>query len=153
MVTFSKRRQGLFKKASEYAAKTGSQVAILVFSPAGKPYMHGSPCFDTVVQKFMQGDKMNGGDGVGVGGGGGDEAGVGSDVEGMFSGLEERMRSCESVEELMEVRSMLEKMRDKVLQRLNDVRKDVNYSMQEDDFTVSLYEDDFVASLLEDVQE
>ncbi|KAK3206731.1 hypothetical protein Dsin_020777 [Dipteronia sinensis] len=86
MVTFSKRRQGLFKKAREYASKTSSQVAILVFSPAGKPYVHGSPCFDTVIEKFMQGDKigdtMNGGGGGG--GAGGDEAGVGSDVEEMI---------------------------------------------------------------------
>ncbi|XP_070003264.1 agamous-like MADS-box protein AGL28 [Nicotiana sylvestris] len=36
MVTFSKRRKGLFKKAVELQSKTsGTQVAILVFSPTG----------------------------------------------------------------------------------------------------------------------
>ncbi|KAK2643025.1 hypothetical protein Ddye_024788 [Dipteronia dyeriana] len=161
MVTFSKRRQGLFKKAGEYATKTGSQVAILVFSPAGKPYVYGSPCFDTLLEKFIQGDKIDdtmNGDGAGVGEGrGGDEAGVGRDVEEMFSRLEERMGNCESVEELMEVRGMMEKMRDKVLKRLNDVREDVNI-VQNDVNVNNMHEDvtvdsgdDFVASLFEGV--
>ncbi|XP_019237490.1 PREDICTED: MADS-box transcription factor 23-like [Nicotiana attenuata] len=42
MVTFSKRRKGLFKKAVELESKTsGVQVAVLVFSPTGKPYTCG----------------------------------------------------------------------------------------------------------------
>ncbi|KAK3206898.1 hypothetical protein Dsin_020944 [Dipteronia sinensis] len=102
------RRQGLFKKANEYAVKTSSQIAILVFSPANKPILHGSP---TAIEKFMHedgyqdgvniGDMMNGG---GEGGGRGrDKAGGRSDVEHMFLGFEERMRSYESAEELIEV--------------------------------------------------
>ncbi|KAK3002698.1 hypothetical protein RJ639_019937 [Escallonia herrerae] len=53
MVTFSKRRRGLFKKAHELHTKTGAEVAILVFSPAGNPYSHGEPSFDATVDKFM----------------------------------------------------------------------------------------------------
>ncbi|KAK2965351.1 hypothetical protein RJ640_013814 [Escallonia rubra] len=49
MVTFSKRRRGLFKKAHELHTKTGAEVAILVFSPAGNPYSHGEPSFDATV--------------------------------------------------------------------------------------------------------
>ena len=38
MVTFSKRRAGLFKKAHELSQLCGATVAVLVFSPAGKPF-------------------------------------------------------------------------------------------------------------------
>lgn len=41
MVTFSKRRKGLFKKAEELHSKTGANVAIIVLSPAGRPYVYG----------------------------------------------------------------------------------------------------------------
>ena len=41
MVTFSKRRKGLFKKAEALQTLTGANVAIFVFSPAGKPYSCG----------------------------------------------------------------------------------------------------------------
>ncbi|KAJ8540263.1 hypothetical protein K7X08_030182 [Anisodus acutangulus] len=41
MVTFSKRRKGLFKKASQLESMTGARVAIVVFSPTGKPYTCG----------------------------------------------------------------------------------------------------------------
>ncbi|KAG5626287.1 hypothetical protein H5410_011505 [Solanum commersonii] len=41
MVTFSKRRKGLFKKAKELEFMTGSRVASVVFSPTGRPYTCG----------------------------------------------------------------------------------------------------------------
>uniref|UniRef100_M1C1S3 Mads box protein n=1 Tax=Solanum tuberosum TaxID=4113 RepID=M1C1S3_SOLTU len=41
MVTFSKRRKGLFKKAKELESMTGSRVASVVFSPTGRPYTCG----------------------------------------------------------------------------------------------------------------
>ena len=41
MVTFSKRRKGLFKKAEELRSKTGAKVGILVISASGKPYPYG----------------------------------------------------------------------------------------------------------------
>ncbi|KAK3210893.1 hypothetical protein Dsin_015599 [Dipteronia sinensis] len=145
MVTFSKRRQGLFKKARDYAAKTGSQVAILVFSPAGKPFVHGSRSFDDVIERFMVEMGQDGGGGSGggdvadgpvvergqdSGGGGGDVAGGGGDIEEFFTVLEERMSRCESVEELMEMRGELEKIRDRVLERI---------IKQEDDFVASFF--------------
>ncbi|PKI33914.1 myocyte-specific enhancer factor 2D-like [Punica granatum] len=40
-VTFTKRRQGLFNKASELEVLCGARVGILTFSPAGKPYPFG----------------------------------------------------------------------------------------------------------------
>ncbi|XP_016510944.2 uncharacterized protein LOC107828188 [Nicotiana tabacum] len=42
MVTFSKRRKGLFKKAGELESMTGSRVAAVVFSPTGRPYTCGN---------------------------------------------------------------------------------------------------------------
>ncbi|KAM3377356.1 hypothetical protein P3S68_009769 [Capsicum galapagoense] len=44
-VTFSKRRAGLFKKASELCTLCGAEIAIVVFSPgkANKVYSFGHP--------------------------------------------------------------------------------------------------------------
>ena len=41
-VRFSKRRSGLFKKAFELALLCDAEVALLVFSPAGKLYEYSS---------------------------------------------------------------------------------------------------------------
>ncbi|VFQ77165.1 unnamed protein product [Cuscuta campestris] len=43
-ICFTKRRQGLFKKAGDLCRQyPGTSVAALVFSPAGKPYIFGDP--------------------------------------------------------------------------------------------------------------
>ncbi|KAL5772000.1 hypothetical protein ACOSQ2_011925 [Xanthoceras sorbifolium] len=55
-VTFSKRRNGLFKKANELATLCAAQVAIVVFSPGGKPFSFGHPSVDVVSQRFMNQD-------------------------------------------------------------------------------------------------
>ena len=52
-VTFSKRRSGLFKKASELCTLCGVEIAILVFSPANKPFSFGHPGFDSVADRFL----------------------------------------------------------------------------------------------------
>ncbi|KAI0515800.1 hypothetical protein KFK09_008468 [Dendrobium nobile] len=52
-VCFSKRRQGLFKKASELSTLCGVEVAVIVFSPAGKPYFFGQPSVDHVLNHFL----------------------------------------------------------------------------------------------------
>ncbi|CAI9100085.1 OLC1v1037010C1 [Oldenlandia corymbosa var. corymbosa] len=51
-VTFSKRRKGLFKKASELCTRTGSELAVVVFSPGSKVYSFGSPSVDQVLEKY-----------------------------------------------------------------------------------------------------
>ncbi|KAI3939888.1 hypothetical protein MKW98_029664 [Papaver atlanticum] len=53
-VTFSKRRKGLFKKATELSVLTGAQVALIAFSPAGKPYVCGNP--DLLLDRFVNGE-------------------------------------------------------------------------------------------------
>lgn len=55
-VTFSKRRTGLFKKANELATLCGAEVAIVVFSPGGKPFSFGHPNFDSVADRFLNQD-------------------------------------------------------------------------------------------------
>ncbi|KAJ4951023.1 hypothetical protein NE237_027855 [Protea cynaroides] len=52
-VTFSKRRLGLFKKASELSTLCGAEVAILVFSQNGKVYSFGHPHVNPIVDKYL----------------------------------------------------------------------------------------------------
>ncbi|XP_019433133.1 PREDICTED: agamous-like MADS-box protein AGL62 [Lupinus angustifolius] len=52
-VTFSKRRNGLFKKASELCTLCSAQVALVVFSPANKVFSFGDPCVDTIVDRYQ----------------------------------------------------------------------------------------------------
>ncbi|KAJ4828147.1 hypothetical protein Tsubulata_005022 [Turnera subulata] len=52
-VTFSKRRAGLFKKASELCTLCGVEIAITVFSPANKAFSFGHPDVDSVMERFL----------------------------------------------------------------------------------------------------
>ncbi|XP_051133582.1 agamous-like MADS-box protein AGL62 [Andrographis paniculata] len=52
-VTFSKRRSGLFKKASELCTLCGADIAVVVFSPAGKVFSFGHPNVDSVVDRLL----------------------------------------------------------------------------------------------------
>ncbi|CAA0823106.1 Agamous-like MADS-box protein AGL62 [Striga hermonthica] len=53
LVTFSKRRKGLFRKAGELSVLSGSEIAILVHSPAGKIFAFGTPTVDAVVCRLQ----------------------------------------------------------------------------------------------------
>ncbi|CAK8578165.1 unnamed protein product [Lathyrus sativus] len=54
---FSKRRQGLYKKASELSVLCGARVGLLGFSPGGNPFAFGSPSFQVVIDEyFHEGD-------------------------------------------------------------------------------------------------
>nr|QWX93778.1 MADS-box protein 39 [Cunninghamia lanceolata] len=52
-VCFSKRMMGIFKKASELSIMCGAEIAIIVYSPAGKAFTFGSPDIDFVVDKYQ----------------------------------------------------------------------------------------------------
>ncbi|KAK4419870.1 Agamous-like MADS-box protein [Sesamum alatum] len=52
-VTFSKRRSGLFKKASELCTFCGVEIAIIVFSPAGKVLSFGHPNVESIIDRFL----------------------------------------------------------------------------------------------------
>ncbi|XP_026453060.1 agamous-like MADS-box protein AGL29 [Papaver somniferum] len=51
-VTFSKRRQGLFKKADELCRLTGADISLSVFSPSGKLFTFGCSNSDEVLYRF-----------------------------------------------------------------------------------------------------
>ena len=53
-VTLSKRRAGLFKKASELSTLCGANVAIVAFSPSNKVYACGHPSVESSVDKFVR---------------------------------------------------------------------------------------------------
>lgn len=52
-VTFSKRRAGLFKKASELCTLCGAETAIIIFSPGRKIYSFGHPCIESIIDRFL----------------------------------------------------------------------------------------------------
>ncbi|KAL2254529.1 agamous-like MADS-box protein AGL62 [Sesamum indicum] len=53
LVTFSKRRSGLFKKASELCILCGAEIAIVVFSPGKKVFSFGHPSVESVVERYL----------------------------------------------------------------------------------------------------
>lgn len=53
LVTFSKRRYGLFSKAAQLCTSSGAHIAIIVFSPHGRPYAFGHPSADAVIERFL----------------------------------------------------------------------------------------------------
>ncbi|XP_019176892.1 PREDICTED: agamous-like MADS-box protein AGL62 [Ipomoea nil] len=53
-VTFSKRRAGLFKKASELSTLCGADVGIIAFSPSEKKvFSFGHPSVEAVVERVL----------------------------------------------------------------------------------------------------
>ncbi|PHT64198.1 hypothetical protein T459_31868 [Capsicum annuum] len=52
-VTFSKRRSGLFKKASELCTLCGVEIAIIVFSPGHKVFSFGHPNVESLIDRFL----------------------------------------------------------------------------------------------------
>ncbi|XP_031097116.1 agamous-like MADS-box protein AGL29 [Ipomoea triloba] len=53
LVTFSKWRTGLFKKASEMSTLCGTEIAMVVFSPSAKPFSFSNPDMNTVLTKYF----------------------------------------------------------------------------------------------------
>lgn len=57
-VTFSKRRQGLFKKASELCILCDVHASIIVFSGAHKLFSFGHPDTDAIVNSYVNGTRQ-----------------------------------------------------------------------------------------------
>ncbi|PHT58204.1 hypothetical protein CQW23_00567 [Capsicum baccatum] len=53
-VAFSKRKNGLGKKAKEYSNLTGEDVGFILFTQARKPHSYGSPSIEKVIDKFHE---------------------------------------------------------------------------------------------------
>ncbi|KAL6991404.1 hypothetical protein U1Q18_009516 [Sarracenia purpurea var. burkii] len=54
LITFSKRRTGLYKKASELCILCGTELAILIFSPSGKPFSFAHPSIEVIAKRFLK---------------------------------------------------------------------------------------------------
>ncbi|KAK3220603.1 hypothetical protein Dsin_014573 [Dipteronia sinensis] len=52
-VTFSKRKKGLFSKASELCELCGAEVALVLFSPHLKPFTFGHPDVNEILQRYL----------------------------------------------------------------------------------------------------
>ncbi|CAO2835177.1 unnamed protein product [Amaranthus hypochondriacus] len=52
-VTFSKRRLGIFKKASEICTLCGVQAIIIVFSPGNRIFSFGHPNVESIVDRYL----------------------------------------------------------------------------------------------------
>ncbi|XP_009623634.1 agamous-like MADS-box protein AGL61 [Nicotiana tomentosiformis] len=52
-VSFSKRRNGVFKKANELVVMTGAEVGIIVFPLGNKPYSFGHPNVNETIDKYI----------------------------------------------------------------------------------------------------
>ncbi|PON50799.1 MADS-box transcription factor [Trema orientale] len=52
LITFSKRRAGIYKKASELVTLCGAEVGVVIFSPSGKPFSYGHPSIDAVSHRL-----------------------------------------------------------------------------------------------------
>ncbi|XVF40169.1 hypothetical protein PTKIN_Ptkin01aG0090000 [Pterospermum kingtungense] len=53
LITFSKRRSGIYKKASELSTLCGAEVGFIVFSPSGKPFSFGHPSIESIANRFL----------------------------------------------------------------------------------------------------
>nr|XP_028955714.1 agamous-like MADS-box protein AGL61 [Malus domestica] len=51
--TFSKRRKGLFRKATDLCCLTGATLAVIAFSPGNKPFLFGHPSAESVIDRFL----------------------------------------------------------------------------------------------------
>ncbi|XP_027769967.1 agamous-like MADS-box protein AGL62 [Solanum pennellii] len=53
-VSFSKRKKTLFEDAKKFATQTGADVALMLFSPGGKPYSCGSTSVEDIIENFLK---------------------------------------------------------------------------------------------------
>ncbi|XP_050104801.1 agamous-like MADS-box protein AGL29 [Malus sylvestris] len=52
--TFSERRDTLFREAEEICSRQpGSEMAVVVLSPANEPYAYGNPSVNKVLDRFL----------------------------------------------------------------------------------------------------
>lgn len=52
-ITFSKRKSGIYKKASELTTLCGAEVGVVIFSPSGKPFSFAHPSIDSISNRFL----------------------------------------------------------------------------------------------------
>ncbi|XP_010463147.1 PREDICTED: agamous-like MADS-box protein AGL61 [Camelina sativa] len=55
-ITFYRRKQKIYTKLSELSLLCGAAVGFLVYSNSGIPYTFGSPSFEVVAKRFLNGE-------------------------------------------------------------------------------------------------
>lgn len=124
--TFTKRRQGLFKKAKELVKRCDAQAAVITFSLAGNIFAFGHPSVDSVVNRYTAAPEQDeeaekkGEDGVV------DEETKEDEETGMFEVPVKDM----DMEELEKLNVAMEEMKKKVVDRINGI---VSSSKNEED--------------------
>ncbi|GAV60287.1 SRF-TF domain-containing protein [Cephalotus follicularis] len=53
LITFSKRRSGIYKKASELITLCGAEIFVGIFSPSGKPFTFCDPSTESISNRFL----------------------------------------------------------------------------------------------------
>ncbi|KAL0300600.1 UNVERIFIED_CONTAM: Agamous-like MADS-box protein [Sesamum radiatum] len=137
-VTFSKRRTGLFRKASELSVLCGAEIAILIQSPAGKIFSFGNPSVESVLGRFQTGGSLapprrNGGIGENRIGECAEEVRRLEGEKEMEKSVKEKEKERElwwdepfesmELDELEEYAKALEGLRDNVLHRVEEMEK------------------------------
>lgn len=147
-VTFSKRRSGLFKKAAELGTLCAAQVAVVVFSPTGKPFSFGQSSVDAVADQFLNQDETES-PAAGKGGGGCEKAvevaALSKNLEGLSEEVmvekekEERLKKTAIAAgtvigelgegELLELKERMEMVREAVLKRISEIEIEASDSL------------------------
>ncbi|XP_042460098.1 agamous-like MADS-box protein AGL28 [Zingiber officinale] len=52
-ISFSKRRNGVYAKASDLSTLCGIDILVLIYSPTGRPYSFGSPTVESIANQFL----------------------------------------------------------------------------------------------------
>lgn len=94
MVTFSRRRTGLFKKAKKLTYLSGSSIAIVVLSETGQPYIHGSP---SLLDRFLSSNATTT---IGAGSASTSTIPTGSFVDKFRACVNSGAQACDDVEEV-----------------------------------------------------
>nr|ACN40962.1 unknown [Picea sitchensis] len=58
-VTFSKRNNGLLKKAYELSVLCDAEVGLMIFSPGGKLHEFANPSMEKMLEKYREGSREN----------------------------------------------------------------------------------------------
>ncbi|TYH18678.1 hypothetical protein ES288_A05G291900v1 [Gossypium darwinii] len=56
LITFSKRRLGIYKKIDELSILCGNEIFFIIFSPARKPFTFGQPSIESIANRFLNGN-------------------------------------------------------------------------------------------------
>lgn len=121
LVTFSKRRNGLFGKAAQLCSMSaGAHIAVIVFSPHGRPYAFGHPSADSVIGRFLsRSDSATASDGpVNKGREAEPEGALGLDASWLDMPIENM-----GLDELEWYNALLKELRERVATRVDEMEK------------------------------